>query len=551
MNLRPACLLGLALLAGPAVAQCPPGACAIAPPPVPAHPPHPPATRGPSPLLYVRFSGAPGLRVTFYQGRQPPRTYDAPAVVGVRPGYTYRVQLGNLPNHPGVSLFPTLEVYGSLHLGPKHNAGQFPLPLPLTEMDIASALAGNLVTKVIYLEDPDRAIPTATQPGELLETQVLHERDLMREARARGRPIAIYRLGGRVPTLDELTGLNVPGTILLPGERVVPPAALRPCLPIWCGPAEEECLRDGGDRGERVGYDAQGRLRGLDPEDAVGEYTDCHGRRRIVCSTRVCICVPRFAAMRYETPLGRYDTVVAVVDARGLKRQEQVEKRTPSIEALLYERLKGFRGRLRPGINEALVASGQLVGLKVLRAEHIDLGVVELLGTKEVKTLTEVQKVELRKCLALTRELSATKHALENVQVVGTGISARYTAGPEVVRATATTRDLTVCCNECPCPPDKPLVLVKCADRSCAKVGDVITFSLRYSNHGGKPMTDVAVTDSLSGRLEYVPDSAQTDREAVFTIQENEAGSVILRWEIGGVLQPGETGRIRFKVKVR
>ena len=41
------------------------------------------------------------------------------------------------------------------------------------------------------------------------------------------------------------------------------------------------------------------------------------------------------------------------------------------------------------------MATGQLVGLKVLRAEHINLGVVELLGTKEAKTLTEVQKVEI------------------------------------------------------------------------------------------------------------------------------------------------------------
>jgi uncharacterized repeat protein (TIGR01451 family) len=82
-------------------------------------------------------------------------------------------------------------------------------------------------------------------------------------------------------------------------------------------------------------------------------------------------------------------------------------------------------------------------------------------------------------------------------------------------------------------------------------VGDVVTFTLRYSNHGGKPMTDIAVSDSLSGRLEYVPGSAESDREAVFTLQENEASSAILRWEIGGTLQPGETGKLRFKARVR
>ena len=51
---------------------------------------------------------------------------------------------------------------------------------------------------------------------------------------------------------------------------------------------------------------------------------------------------------------------------------------------------------------------------------------------------------------------------------------------------------------------------------------------------------DVAVTDSLSGRLEYIPGSAQADRDAVFTTEPNEAGSVVLRWEISGRLLPGE-----------
>ena len=114
-----------------------------------------------------------------------------------------------------------------------------------------------------------------------------------------------------------------------------------------------------------------------------------------------------------------------------------------------------------------------------------------------------------------------------------------------------TTRDLTVCCNEAPIPPDKPLVVVKCADRGAAQVGDEVTFSIRYSNVGGRAMTDVAVSDSLSPRLEYVEGSAEADRDAVFTIQPNEAGSSVLRWEISGRLLPGQSGRVRFKVRVR
>ena len=41
------------------------------------------------------------------------------------------------------------------------------------------------------------------------------------------------------------------------------------------------------------------------------------------------------------------------------------------------------------------------------------------------------------------------------------------------------------------------------------------------------------------------------DRPAVFTLQENEAGSVKLRWAIDGVLPPGQSGVITFQARIR
>ncbi len=119
------------------------------------------------------------------------------------------------------------------------------------------------------------------------------------------------------------------------------------------------------------------------------------------------------------------------------------------------------------------------------------------------------------------------------------------------MQAEVETRDLTVCCNETPCPPDRPLVLIKCADRHSAQVGEVVTFILKYSNHGGQPIADIAVTDSLTTRLDYIPGSSQSDRAAVFTTQANEAGSMILRWEITGRLMPGQSGVVRFQARIR
>jgi uncharacterized repeat protein (TIGR01451 family) len=123
--------------------------------------------------------------------------------------------------------------------------------------------------------------------------------------------------------------------------------------------------------------------------------------------------------------------------------------------------------------------------------------------------------------------------------------------GLALISAVAETRDITVPCDHAPEIPEQPLYLYKWADKGAAEVGDIITFTLKYSNIGGKPITEVAVNDSLAGRLEYVPDSAQSSRDAVFTTEKNEAGSVILRWEVSGKLLPGQSGVVRFQAKVR
>ncbi|HTU93008.1 MAG TPA: DUF11 domain-containing protein [Gemmataceae bacterium] len=519
----------------------------------------PPRSR--SPLLYVRFLGEPGLRVTFYQG-QHARSFDAPVAVGMRPGYAYRMRLSNLPAHAGVSIFPTLEVRGSLKLSPKLNSANYPAPVVLTENDIDSVLAGNLICKAIYLENPDRAYPATVPPAMPMELSLPPGSDLLTEAQDRGRLMILVRMGGRALVSDEeLCHSTVPGTILFPGERVVMPAAAPPYL-VWdCRPfydprlgpkpPEEECLHDGGDHGNRAGFDANGQLAGVEPQDTIAEYTDSSGRRRLTHSNSVCLCVPRFAVLRCETPLSRYDGLQAVSSSRVGHRPTLLDVLTPPLQTSKYEQLKGTRGWERPSVNEGVAATAGMTRFEMLQASEVPLGPIALLGTKAVLNLSEIERTRLVKQLELARQLSRRESLQSSASVTVTNVVGRIEAGARIVRAEAETRDLTVCCNEAPCPPDKPLVLIKCADRQSAQVGDVVTFTLKYSNQGGQPIADVAVTDSLTTRLEYVPGSAQTDRPAVFTTQPNEAGSLILRWEIMGRLMPGTNGVVRFQARVR
>src|SRR5260370_42552646 len=121
----------------------------------------PPPARGLAPLMHATLIGPAGMHVVVYQGAARPRDLAAPAQLGLRPGYIYRMEGNGFTQHPGVSLYPTLEVRGTLALPPGLSGAGFPAPVVITEDDVQKALAGVLVTKVIYLEHPERAAPAA------------------------------------------------------------------------------------------------------------------------------------------------------------------------------------------------------------------------------------------------------------------------------------------------------------------------------------------------------------------------------------------------------
>jgi uncharacterized repeat protein (TIGR01451 family) len=504
--------------------------------------------------------GPAGAHLTLYQGRYH-RDYLAPQVVGLRPGYVYRFELSGLPGRPGVSFYPTLEVRGTLQVPPNARAAQFPAPVVFTEADLDAAANGSLLTKIVYLENPTNASAQATRPDEPLETNTPPRNDLLEQARELGRPVMIVRLGQRPFQPEELMAESVPGTMLLPGEQTLAWPAAPPILPYACfpwydprlgpGSPHEEFVCDGGDRGFKAGIGPDGRAANVEPEDTVAEWVDAQGRKHLTCSNRVCLLAPRFAILRSELPLAKTESVTHPGSTRLVEAGVLVRHSTPSLQTQQTEALGGVRGRVRPSGTESSEGLGHILRLEVIRAEDMMAGPISALDTQEIFKLSEVQRTELRRQLEFTRTIGRVTGLAGVEQVEHTEVAARVVGGPEVVKGSVETRDLTVCNEETPCLPDKPLVLVKCADRHEAQVGDVVEFTLRYSNQGGKAFTDLAVTDSLTTRLEYVSGSAKSDRDAVFTMQQNEAGSLLLRWEITGTLQPGTGGIIKFKARVR
>jgi uncharacterized repeat protein (TIGR01451 family) len=520
----------------------------------------PPPAQGPAPLLYVRFLGPEGLHVTFFQGQAPPRDVPAPVTVGLRPGYLHRVQLSGIPGLPGVTLSPTLEVHGTLCLSPHLSPADYPAPIELTAQDVQQVLAGALLTKVIYLEDPEKAQPVASRADQPLIRDFPPGHDILSEARALGRPMVVVCLGQRDVKPQELARQTVNDTILLPGQRSLGPPRVPPCLPFACvqvydpflgpKPCTEEILHDGGDTARPAGILPDGRVGGVDPSDTVAEYTDSHGRRHLSVSNRVCLIVPRFAVLRTTCPLAGHHLVVGPVGAEGVLAREQLVRQVPPLEALKIKQLAALNGREKPSGAIATLGPVTLIEVKVLNAVHVYIGPWEVVGTVRALELAEVERVRMKRQVELALELTKAQRTTSLEQVIGPAVVGRV-EGLSVVSSAVETRDFTVCCHEAPHPPEKPLVLFKWADAQAAQVGDVVTFHLKYSNQGGQPISDVAVVDSLTGRLEYVPGSAKSSRDAVFTIQENDAGSVVLRWEVGGKLLPGTSGVVSFQARVR
>lgn len=132
----------------------------------------------------------------FDQGRQ------VPLRVGLLIGQVYRLRVMNIPLRAGLEVFPTIEVIDRLY--PPPGGRRFAIPVELTRQDLELALEGKFVTRVIYLEDPRRALPVRDDPGAQTWFEVGPGRDPLALADMLGRPVAILRLGGRLP--DETDG---------------------------------------------------------------------------------------------------------------------------------------------------------------------------------------------------------------------------------------------------------------------------------------------------------------------------------------------------------
>ncbi|MFO7901349.1 MAG: hypothetical protein ACQESR_28735 [Planctomycetota bacterium] len=128
-----------------------------------------------------------------------------PLKAGMLVGHVYRLKVTDIPLHEGEEVFPSIEVINRLYPPPGAEAA-FSIPVQLTQEELERALRGQFVIRVIYLEDPRAALPSPEDPEQQRYFEVGPGEDPLEVADSLGRPMAILRIGSRVPERDQVSG---------------------------------------------------------------------------------------------------------------------------------------------------------------------------------------------------------------------------------------------------------------------------------------------------------------------------------------------------------
>ncbi len=193
----------------------------------------------PPPTVQLLFAKPESMNVTWDVGgvgqfdSEPlvvPGRYSFPT------GGMYRLKLSNIAGREGEERYPTLEV-GPITFRTEAYLAHNAIPIQFTDEDFDQVAAGNFVTKVIYLPDPEFQELALAGVETLVSTRLDPGIDPIVEADRRGAILAIIRMGNK--------DLEVPGALDSGAGGVVPAGALAGsgAAVANCGLYGQHCFR--------------------------------------------------------------------------------------------------------------------------------------------------------------------------------------------------------------------------------------------------------------------------------------------------------------------
>jgi uncharacterized repeat protein (TIGR01451 family) len=351
------------------------------------------------------------------------------------------------------------------------------------------------------------------------------------------------------PTVAPLNEAAIAAQFCPPGGSVptyCPPCGDRAATPVVqvgkprAFPTEngkDEYVCDGGDKGLPIHYE-DGEIAGLETEDTVAEFSDGAGNKRVTASNQVCVYAPRFGVARavsdavekfsISTASGTHDGV----QVAGYVHREVIDENRDvdsPINMRQNDRLSQMRARQADGEVENDVAAAAHV--KLINPFE-DYGFVQdgLFRSAEKSVLFEAAR-------------SANEWAVGQ----GTKAVAQDLGGTEII-AVFNVKEL-VGVEDMRTPGD--LRIVKLADKKTAKLGDIVTFTIRFDNLGGKELYNIRVLDNLSPRLQLLDETVTCDVVGELEISENGQGGEVLTFRVSEALAGNTGGALTFQCKIR
>ena len=321
------------------------------------------------------------------------------------------------------------------------------------------------------------------------------------------------------------------------------PAGACSCSPSGVGcsgvpyRAPDEYICDGGDVKADVKVLKNFDVRNIDMTDTVGHFDTLDGRRMVEKSNRVCIYAPRFAAVRrIDRPFAQEALQTASLYNRDLRLNSQEH------HALVGTMLQPVTPNKQASTLAANAVQEKEVGQDLHRI-YAPLGAANPVPPFENFSLIQrgIALNSEKPRLAEHIEAALTWMTYDSVEVMINQRSA------QAVEQKARPQETVVYELD-----GKPrLRICKVASTDNAQPGEIVEFTIRFDNVGDQKIGNVTILDSLTTRLEYVPDSQTCSVKADFFTVNNEGDSVVLRWEVIEPLDVGEGGIVRFKCKVR